>query len=336
MVRAWIGWRYAREIAAAVAIVSACLGWRLATGTRAADAKPPERKAASAPAAPGAKPLALVNGTEITADRLGAECLTRHGAAVLESLVNRRIIEQACQRRGVKVTRQDVDAEIDALAKRFSVPRDKWLELIQQERDITPEQYADDIVWSMLALRRLAQGAVEPSAEEVQAAFEKEFGPAVKARIIVSRTRQDAEKARTAALAAPDDFGGLARKLSADVGSASANGWVQPIRLHSGEPAFDRAAFALQPGEISPVIQVADQFIIIRCEGHLPAADVKPEDVRPRLAEQLRDQKSRQASNDVFRKLQDASTIENVLNDPLREWRPGSTGRRFPSTRCGR
>ena len=318
MVRAWIGWRYAREMAAAVAIVAACLGWRLTTGSREADAKPPERIAATAPAAPGAKPLALVNGAEITADRLGDECLARHGASVLESLVNRRIIEQACQRRGVKVTRQDVDAEIDALAKRFSVPRDKWLELIKQERDITPKQYADDIVWSMLALRRLAQGAVEPSVEEVQAAFEKEFGPAVKARIIVSRTRQDAEKARTAALATPDDFGGLARKLSIDVGSASANGWVQPIRLHSGEPEFDRAAFALQSGEISPVIQVADQFIIIRCEGHLPAADVKLEDVRPRLAEQLREQKSRQASNDVFRKLQDASTIENVLNDPAR------------------
>jgi len=318
MMRAWIGWRYAREIGAAVAIVAACLGWRLATGDRSADAKPPERKAAAGPAAPVVKPLALVNGAEIAADRLAAECLARHGTSVLESLVNRRIIEQACQRRGLQVTRQDVDAEIDALAKRFSVPRDKWLELIQQERDITPKQYADDIVWSMLALRRLAQASFEPAAEELQTAFEKEFGPAVKARIIVSRTRQDAEQARASALAAPDDFGGLARKLSVDVGSASANGWVQPIRQHSGDPEFDRAAFALRPGEISPVVQVADQFIIIKCEGHLPAADVTLEDVRPRLAEQFREQKSRQASSDVFRKLQEASKVENVLNDPAR------------------
>ena len=110
-------------------------------------------------------------------------------------------------------------------------------------------------------------------------------------------------------------FRSLARQHSVDVGSASANGWVQPIRRHSGEPRFEAVAFGLQPGAISEVVQVADQFIIVKCEGHLPAADVKLDDVRPRLAEELRERKSRAASSDVFRRLQDASTVENVLND---------------------
>ena len=56
------------------------------------------------------------------------------------------------------MTPQDTSAEIDAMARRFSVPRDKWLEMIQQERGITPKQYADDIVWPMLALRGIARG----------------------------------------------------------------------------------------------------------------------------------------------------------------------------------
>jgi parvulin-like peptidyl-prolyl isomerase len=103
-----------------------------------------------------------------------------------------------------------------------------------------------------------------------------------------------------------------------DVASASANGWVQPIRPHSGDPAFDQAAFRLRDGEISPVVQVADQFIVLKCEGHLPADTVKLEDVRPRLAEDIREKKSRQASSDVFKKIQDATTLENVLNDPTK------------------
>ena len=243
---------------------------------------------------------------------------------MLETLVNRRIIEQACQKQGLAVTPQDVSAEVDAMARRFSVPRDKWLEMIQQERGITPKQYADDIVWPMLALRGLARNAVEPSAEELQQAFENRFGPAVKARIIVSRTRQDAEKVRAQAVATPDEFGGLARQHSVDVGSASANGWVQPIRMHSGDPAFDRAAFALPEGGISDVVQVADQFIVIKCEGRLPPAGAKLDEVKPHLAEELRERKSRQASSEVFKKLQDATVVENVMNDPAKAAaRPG-------------
>lgn len=262
--------------------------------------------------------MALVNGAEITTAELAAECLSRHGTAILETLVNRRIIEQACQAAGLTLTREHVDAEIESLAKRFSVPRQKWLELIEKERGISPEQYASDIVWPMLALRALARGAGEPTEAEIREAFEKQFGPAVKARIIVSRTRAEAEILRVKAIAAADEFGSLARQHSVDVGSASANGWVQPIRLHSGESAFDRAAFALEPGRISEVVQVADQFIVIKCEGRLPAADTSLEEVQPRLAEEIRERKSREASNDVFRALQEKSRIENVLNDPAR------------------
>ena len=129
-------------------------------------------------------------------------------------------------RQGVAVTRQDVDAEIDAMSRRFNVPRDKWIELIQQERGVTARQYADEIVWPMIALRRLAHASIEPTPTEVANAFDNQFGPAVKARIIVSRSRDEAERLRARALSAPDDFGALARQHSIDVGSASANGWV--------------------------------------------------------------------------------------------------------------
>ncbi len=321
--------RCARGIGLGATIVAAAVAWRFAGGSAACAMAPPSRPAARTPAAapaspPAAHPVALVNGTEITRDRLAAECLGRHGAGVLETLVNRRLIEQACRQAGVTVTAADVDAEIDAMSRRFGVPRDKWIELLRQERGVTPKHYAEEIVWPMIALRRLASAAVEPTPEELQEAYEKQFGPAVKARIIVSRTRADAERCRAQALAAPDDFAALARQHSIDVGSASVNGWVTPIRLHSGDPLFDRAAFALAEGEISDVVQVADQFIVIKCEGHLPADTTPLADVRPRLAEEIRERKSRQASNDVFRKLQDSATVENVLNDPSRAAaRPG-------------
>ena len=316
-----------RDVAAVVGIVVACLAWRLLAGGAAADAAP---KAPARPAKPGTaehasaaapvpdKLMAMVNGVEIGERALAAECLARHGAGVVETLVNKAIIDQACRQQGVAITQQDVDAEIDAMSRRFNVPRDKWIELIQQERGVSPKQYAEEIVWPMLALRRLAHATIEPSPEEVRHAFENQFGPTVKARIIVVKTRQEAEQLHAKAVAAPDEFGALARQHSVDVGSASANGWVQPIRRHSGEPAFEAIVFGLAPGEISPVAQVADQFILVKCEGHLPGADVKLDDVKPRIAEELREKKSRAASSEVFRKLQGAATVENVMNDPAK------------------
>lgn len=307
----------------AIVVVLACLAWRVGTGPSTADAQSPARATPTRPAAPGAGPAApalaaMVDGAEITREQLTAECLARHGEAVLEAIVNKTVIEQACQRQGVVVGPAEVEAEIDAMAKRFNLPRDKWIELIRDERGVTTEEYAEEIVWPMLALRRLARAASEPTEEEITEAWEHQFGPAVKARIVVSRTAAEAERIRAEAIARPEEFGALARQHSVDVGSASANGWVQPIRRHTGEPRFEAVAFGLQPGAVSPVVQVADQFIVIRCEGHLPAADVKLEEVRPRLVEELRERKSREVSQAVFRRLQDASRVENVMNDPAR------------------
>ena len=307
-----------REFGGLVIVVAAAIGWRLLTGTEQADARAPAASAATEPAATQPAVMALVNGIEITRDQLVAECVGRHGEPVLEALVNRTIIEQACGRQQIAVTAADIDAEIDALSRRFNVPRDQWIELIRKERGIKPQHFADDIVWPMLALRRLAHASIEPSEDEFRRAFENRFGPAVKARIIVLPTRPAAEKIRALALAAPDDFGGLARQHSIDVGSASANGWVQPIRRNSGDAAFEAVAFGLEDGEISEVVQVADQFIFLKCEGQLPAADMHPAEVRPRLAEELREEKSRRASNEIFRREQDAATIENVMNDPAK------------------
>jgi len=316
-----------RELVAGILVIAACVAWRGLTKTPEADARPPQPTTtnaataakgngkAEAPGSAADRVMAMVNNAEITHSQLAAECLSRHGNAVLEAMVNRQIISQACARQGVSVTQQDVDAEIDAMAKRFSVPRDKWISLIEQERGISSRQYSEDIVWPMLALRRLAHAGIEPTAEEVQQAFENQFGDTVKARIIVARSRPEAERLRTQALTAPAEFGALARQHSVDVGSASANGWVQPIRRHSGDVGFERVVFALRPDDISPVVQVADQFIVVKCEDRLPAADVRLEDVRPRIVEDLRERKSRSASSEVFRGLQDASTVENILND---------------------
>ena len=70
------------------------------------------------------------------------------------------------------------------------------------------------------------------------------------------------------------------------------------------------------------LVQVADQFIIIKCEGHLPAADIQFSEVRPRLAEAFRGKQSRVLASKIFGELQEKATIENILNDTSRGQTP--------------
>ena len=264
---------------------------------------------------PAAKPAAIVNGISVTEEELADACLARHGSVVVGALINKVIIGQACERNGVVVTAADVDNEISEMSQRFNVPRDEWLSLIQRERGVTEKQYREDIVWPMIALRRLARESLEPTDEQLNEQFQNQYGPTVKARIIVLSNREDAEKVRIEVLDDPESFGVVAREKSVDVGSASIGGWVQPIRHFSGSSEFEAAAFALADGAISEVVQVADQFIIIKCEGHLPAADIQFSEVRSRLAEVYQEKQSRVLASKIFGELQEKATIENVLND---------------------
>ena len=268
------------------------------------------------PAAAAVKPAAVVNGVDITAPELADACLERYGSVVVGTLINKAIIEQAIAAQQIPVTTADVDAEIEAMARRFKVSREQWLSLIERERGVNEQQYREDIVWPMIALRRLARDSFEPTASLIEEQFQNQFGPTVKARIIVQRTAADAATVRAEAVANPDSFGALAREKSIDVGSASVGGWVQPIRRFTGSPAFEAAAFRLAEGEISEVVRVADQYIVIKCEGHLPPADVKLDEVRAQLAETLREKQAREKSSEVFSRLQQTAVIENVLNDP--------------------
>ena len=55
----------------------------------------------------------------------------RYGNEVLEGLVNKRLIMHYCKNRQIEVTDQEVDAEIDRMAKRFKIGNEQWLQMLQ-------------------------------------------------------------------------------------------------------------------------------------------------------------------------------------------------------------
>lgn len=290
---------------------------KTAATPRTAPKKTAANPAASADRGPR-QTMAVVNGKEISRAELAKECVRRHGAEVLESLVNKYLITLHCKKHNVTVTREEINAEIESTAKRFRLATDQWLQMLEKERGISPEQYARDIVWPTIALRKLAAGQLTVTREELQKAYESYYGPAVQARIISLNDLDVARKLRAQLKAQPQEFPRLAREYSQDISSASLGGMIQPIRHHLGDKKIEEVVFSLKEGEISPIIRVADQYVILKCEGHLPARNFGLEAVRPQLEAKIRDRKLHTVGGQIFQKLQKNAVVENVFNDPVK------------------
>ncbi len=262
--------------------------------------------------------VATVNNQRITRDQLARQCRRVYGKEVLESMLNKQLIVEACRRQGVEVTRAEVDAEIQRMAKRFGIPLDQWLKLLKQERNLTPEQYADDIIWPNLALRKLAGGSLTITHEEMVKEFETVYGEAIRARLIAVSSLEKAKSLQAQAAAKPEEFGNLAKDYSEDAPSASAKGMINPIRKHGSYKEIEEAVFNMPDGAVSPVIHAGGQYLILKREGVLPARPVSFEQAAPKIEETLRERKMRDVAPEIFLQLQKETKIENVWNDPAK------------------
>jgi parvulin-like peptidyl-prolyl isomerase len=269
--------------------------------------------------------MAVVNGQDIRRDALATACVERFGEEVLEGLVNKRLIQHHCRNRGIQVTDEEIEAEIDRMAKRFKIGREQLIkDVIERQRGVSEAQYKNDMLWPMLAIRKVAAEQLTVTDAQLREAYESQFGEAVKCRLLVVADRALAERLQQQLAANPDDFARLAMQHSVDINSASIGGLIQPIRRHVGDKAIEQEVFSLQTGQVSQTIPVGEQFAILKCEGRLPARNVPLESVQDELLEQIKESKLREFANTLFQDLQNTATVQNVWNNPqLRAQMPG-------------
>ena len=277
--------------------------------------------------APRVKTLAIVNGATITRQEVANECMRRFGNEVLETLVNKMLVFEECQRLGITITEQDVNDELSKNAAKLGWTAERYIKLQCEERNISVDRLKRDILWSELALRRLAESQTQVSPQEISERLEFEFGPKVQIRQLVVDSKEEAEKLRAAGEANPASFEKLCKQYSVDRNSASLGGLLPPVRLNSGFPEFENMAFSLQPGEISQPFPVDKQFVVMKCIRKIEAEQLGEADVAAaseRIKAELSREKLRGAALKMFEKMQANSKIVNVMNDPeLRQQNPG-------------
>jgi hypothetical protein len=287
---------------------------------------PPQAQAPQAPAAPGAaasdygqRVVAYIHGTmPITREDLGEYLIARIGADRVELLVNERIIEEACRKRGVEVTEAEINAAIDADAAKFGIQRATFVQQVITRKGKTLYEWKHDVVRPGLLLNKLCvkENRVQVTDEDLHKAFEAAFGPRVECRIIIWPRGEDKlalqmfDKLRKS----EEEFDRAAREQAmSDL--AAVGGRIRPIAHHSGtHPEVEKEAFSLKPGEVSRLISTPQGTICLRCDKLIPADETKKfEEIKEAMRKDVFEKKLEADVPKLFMSLRDEAKPVFIL-----------------------
>jgi parvulin-like peptidyl-prolyl isomerase len=278
-------------------------------------------------------PIAVVNDEVITRGQVSDEAVVRHGKEILEVLIARKLIDQDLKRKKMEITAAEIDQEIENVAQRMGgVGRQAWLMSLEKERGISPLQYAREIIYPTIALRKLASGQVQVTEQDMNDAYEAHFGARLYCRMISIARERDAIDIWEELKKNPGGFEALAKSKSTDPATRGLGGLLsEPIARHAfPRPVSDAAFLQLvdgdpndkdpthkpKDGDITGVIQVNQTaFVILKREQIDPAKNFDKNDptVRNQLYQQMYDAKIKDEMAKVFNKLMNDAEIDNRM-----------------------
>jgi peptidyl-prolyl cis-trans isomerase SurA len=229
---------------------------------------------------------------------------------------SRAAFEQALQREGLTLEQYRRTAERGVT--RSGLQR-QWIAGVQRTR--RPPPVTDEEIRSFFQLRSAELGSRPETVEFDQVVLGPR--PSEEAR---AAAQEEANEIR-ARLLAGEDFAQLARRHSADPGSRDRGGELGWFRRGRMVQEFDRVAFALRPGEISPVVETSFGFHIIRVD-RVRGAERQARHIliRPEItaAEEARTQERAEAAAQALRAGASIDSLRQaVRHDPSAQERIG-------------
>jgi len=246
---------------------------------------------------------------------------------VVEALISQELIVQKAKSEGIAAAPEEVTRRLQSLQARYE-SRDDLLKGLDRaglsedrvktmvERNLAINAFFEKHVRSQVTIgdaqvegffkahpeQMNRPEAVRAShililAEEGKATAEEKKAARARAQGLLERARKG------------EDFAALARENSAD-GSASRGGDLGFFPRGQTTPGFERAAFALKPGQVSGVVETPFGYHIIKVTARQPAHTYQLGEVREALRRRLQSEEVEKRSKEYVDSLRQEAKIE--------------------------
>ncbi len=176
----------------------------------------------------------------------GQEQLKSLQAAVLEKMIMDRIVADLAKQKGIKISDADIKTELDNAANAFG-GTDTVAKMVQEMYGWNMDDFQKNIIIPYLQQTKLMEKVFDPEKENADA-------------------KQRALEVLAKVKAPGANFEELAKQYSEDPFSRDQGGDLGTFGRGAMVPAFEDAAFALNKGEVSDLVQTEYGYHIIKVE----------------------------------------------------------------------
>ncbi len=257
------------------------------------------------------------------------ELFKRLRREAMDLLIEQELVAQAAEAQGIVVADEDVATEIQALREVFKTPESFNSRL---ETEGFTETTFTDHVRRLIAAKRYLDQIREAVADVSDADLGTYYRDNEHRLTLPEQVRVRHILLTWKPLGTPDDRAALRAKMAPILEQArGGSDFAELARIHSEDstaaaggdvgffhrgqmvPAFEAVAFALQPGEISDVVETPFGLHILRLEERKPARLLPLDEVRDQLREHVREERQEQAVTEEHTRLRAAADVKILI-----------------------
>lgn len=272
-------------------------------------------------AQPGNRTLASIGSRQIKQSDLNEALLSRHGAELLNQLIDREVIQQEADSLNLKLIREEIDLELKRMRQGYE-SEEQFYKAMKEQVGLSKEELNEDVYYKLL-LEKIATKGIDITDKEVDAymkAHAEEFGSAAQVRFqqIISSSLDQANKTIELAKGGRD-FAELAKERSLDKATANDGGdmgWVD-----ENDPfvpaAIMKALGAMKPGEISKPTEITSGYAVVKLNDRKERSSADMAEIRENVRKQLALQKAKPLK--AFMEELRSKRHVTILDDSLRK-----------------
>jgi peptidyl-prolyl cis-trans isomerase C len=293
---------------------------------------------------------ARVNGVELSNERFNAfyqeyrrpygvniagrgdhlDKLTRLRKEAMDEMIEQELVRQAAKAAGIDVTEAEIDTAIDEISQPFNTA-DEFKRRLQSE-GFTPESYREHVRRMIAAkkyLDEIRMRVTEVNDQELEQYYRENeyrltFPEQVRVRHILLTWKPMGTPDDRAAIREQmvpileraregEDFASLAREFSDEYATRQSGGDTGLFHRGQMAPAFEDAAFALKPGEISDPVETVFGVHILRLEEHRDAYLLPLDQISEQLRDHIREEQMEAAVGKEIQRLRAEGEVEILV-----------------------